>query len=64
MNFPPVNAVKETSELAVYLEGFAAGRDDKKLARAAEWMKRLSQDVCGQGYINCRGGENCRSDHK
>lgn len=60
----PVNATQETHDLALYVEGFAKGAQDEKLAKAAKWLDKLSRQVCGQGYIGCRGGERCTSDHK
>jgi hypothetical protein len=58
------NAVHETHELAVYVAGYAAGKCDEKLEEAAEWLEKLSEHVCAQGYIGCDGGETCTSDHK
>lgn len=58
------NAVEETKELSIYLAGFAAGRSDENLKKAAEWLEELSDHVCGQGYIGCDGGVECDSDHK
>jgi len=59
-----LNAVDEVRELAVYVAGFAAGREDDKLAEAAEWLNKLSDHVCAEGYIGCEGGRECASDHK
>ena len=58
------NAVDEVKELAIYLEGFASGREDSKLECAAEWLRKLTHHVCGEGYIGCEGGRECSSDHK
>lgn len=54
----------EVIELLAYVEGMADGTDNYKLARVAHWLSRLSDDVCGQGYIGCDGGTDCASDHK
>lgn len=58
------NAQDETKELADYLKGFGDAMQNTKLSKAAEWMEKLSQNVCGQGYVGCRGGHDCGSDHK
>lgn len=56
--------VEEVEELATYVKGFAAGRQDTKLEKAADWLDKLSYNMCGQGYVGCRGGRECSSDHK
>ena len=61
---PIGNAIDEIKRLASYVEGFAAAQQSNQLARAAKWLEKLSRDVCGQGYIGCRGGYKCSSDHK
>lgn len=58
------NAVDEVKELAVYLRGMADGSQNEKLCTASEWLEKLSDHVCGQGYIGCNGGRKCSSDHK
>lgn len=58
------NAEDETKELAAYIAGYAAAIESPKMSKAAEWLEKLSQHVCGQGYIGCRGGRECGSDHK
>lgn len=58
------NAVDETKELAAYLAGYAAAIQSSKMAKAAEWLEKLSRNVCGQGYVRCSGGHDCSSDHK
>jgi hypothetical protein len=58
------NAVRETRELAVYLAGLAQGSQDPSIKRAADWLDKLSRQICAQGYVGCRGGERCTSDHK
>jgi len=58
------SAVEEVQTLATYVAGFAEGRDDEKLKEAAKWLDKLSDHVCGQGYIGCVGGPQCSSDHK
>ena len=62
---PAVNQPKEElKELAAYLKGMADALENEKMARASDWLKKLSHYVCGQGYIGCPGGPNCGSDHK
>ena len=64
MNRMSTNATDETKELSVYLSGMADATDNERLERAADWLERLSDHVCGQGYIGCDGGRECSSDHK
>jgi hypothetical protein len=58
------NAQDETKELADYLKGYGDAVQNAKISRAAEWMEKLSWNVCGQGYVGCSGGHDCGSDHK
>ena len=58
------NDMERVSALAAYVYGFAAGCKDTTLIEAADWLDKLSRSVCGQGYIGCRGGPECDSDHK
>ncbi len=57
------------SDLAQYLTGMAdafssMNKPSDRLQDAAKWLEKLSQKMCGQGFIGCRGGTNCDSDHK
>jgi hypothetical protein len=54
----------EIAELAVYLQGMADATHNEKLSDAADWLKKLSEEICAQGYIGCEGGRKCTSDHK
>ena len=36
----------------------------EKFSQAASWLRCLSRNVCGQGVVGCRGGEDCTSSHK
>lgn len=36
----------------------------RDLQDAAKWLTQISWNVCGQGYVGCRGGDKCDSDHK
>lgn len=58
------DAADEVRELSIYISGYAAGNFDEKLAKAAVWLDELSRHVCAQGYIGCKGGSTCSSDHK
>ena len=51
-------------ELAAYVEGYADATNNKKLKLAADWLQKLSNHMCGEGFIGCHGGPNCQSDHK
>lgn len=64
MNRLRENAVTEVRELSVYLKGMADARENEKLEAAAKWMEELSRHICAQGYIGCKGGIECTSDHK
>ncbi len=52
----------------IYLQGYAAALREpgasEQIRRAAEWLQRIENRVCGQGYIGCNGGPRCMSDHK
>ena len=56
--------IEEVRELAAFVEGYATSTDNDKLYRAAEWLYKLSRDMCSQGYIGCNMGRGCSSDHK
>ena len=59
------NCVDEIQSLAIYTWGLANGSNDDNLRRAAQWLNLLAADhICGQGYIGCKGGRCCSSDHK
>lgn len=58
------NSVDEVKDLATYLQGMADATDNQRICLAAEWLDKLSRQVCGQGYIGCHGGRECSSDHK
>jgi len=36
----------------------------KEIKRVITWLEALSHHVCGRGYIGCKGGKLCDSDHK
>lgn len=61
----------EAESIADWLHGFAAavgvGGDcdcSMKLEQAACKIDKLSRNMCGHGFVGCRGGDNCGSDHK
>jgi hypothetical protein len=65
--------IKEVEMLATKLEAIADWQRDsaqgetatsKALRESSKWLKKLSHDMCGQGFIGCEGGEDCDSDHK
>ena len=64
------NKIAETRDLSIFLEGyslaFLSENPDlaKNLRLTASWLKKISQNMCGKGYIGCNGGENCESSHK
>ncbi len=64
MNRMSLNKVGEVKNLSLYLYGFSTVRGDERLEKAAEWLDKLSDHICGQGHIGCRGGPECSSDHK
>lgn len=58
-------------ELSQYLEGVAdmcmiQGNEEMsiKMSKAAKFLFRASNNICGQGFFGCHGGEKCDSDHK
>jgi len=57
-------ARQEVHDLALYVRGLGTGSKDYRLLNVADWLDRLEGQVCKQGYIGCRGGETCTSDHK
>jgi DUF1680 family protein len=58
------SAQHETGWLSAYLQGMADAQQNKELARASEWLCKISRNMCGKGFIGCHGGEKCDSDHK
>ena len=58
-----MNAIDEVIELSNYLRGFADAQQNEKLHKASKYLKTLSREICGQGFI-CNGGKNCAGDHK
>jgi len=60
----PLAPPDEIAMLALYVEGFAQGTGDDRLKKAAKWLERLSENICAQGYIGCKSGRHCISDHK
>jgi hypothetical protein len=64
------NSNVEITELALYLEGLAAGLQvhhpdiSGQIGTAAQWLHKLSPYVCGQGMVGCKCGPKCGSDHK
>lgn len=63
------STIEEIHDLAVYLEGMAdgakiLGNPHGKLESAAQWLHKLSENICGAGIIGCTGGRECDSDHK
>lgn len=63
-----MNAIEELQQLITYIDGMVDNehneRKAEKLERASLWLGRLSEDICGQGFIGCNGGRECGSDHK
>ncbi len=55
---------KEIRDLANYIKGMADALQNAKLSEASEWLRKLSDNICGQGYIGCHGGKECDSNHK
>lgn len=65
------SAIDAMGELEFYAKGAAdafraSGNDGLalNLERMAEQLRRLKHNICGQGFIGCRGGADCTSDHK
>ena len=50
--------------LANYAKGFADARENHTMYDIYKSIEYLSDHVCGQGFINCKGGDECDSDHK
>lgn len=57
--------------LSAYVRGMAdafalKSREDAsaRLRSAADWLEKLAVNMCGAGFIGCRGGPGCTSDHK
>lgn len=61
------NPKKQTRDLANFLWGLSVGMrgqpDTDLVKAAAEWMLKLSHNICDQGYIGCII-KNCTADHK
>lgn len=55
---------RQISHLANYVAGYADATNNDSLQQAADWLDKLSRQICAQGYIGCYGGEKCTSDHK
>ena len=36
----------------------------KTLLRSAYWLKEAARNTCAGGIVECRGGDECTSDHK
>lgn len=54
--------------LAAYLEGMAdsakiQGKPCERLEEAAQWLQKLSDNMCGAGVIGCKGGRDCDAAH-
>lgn len=64
MNITDNNATTELKQVAIYVHGMADATSNERLAIAARWLERASQNVCAQGYFGCRAGSKCTSDHK
>ncbi len=65
-----MDKIEEVKALSDFLSGvsiatqmFGNSGGAEKFKKASEWLRVLSYNICGQGYI-CRGGANCTSDHK
>lgn len=67
------NQIDDVMELSVRLRAIGEWQQDqvcattstsKTLIEASDWLEKLSRHMCGQGYIRCRGGANCDSDHR
>ena len=60
--------IKEVEMLSEYLRGAASiahnADNADTLQQASKWLKKLSQNMCEQGFIGCNGGEKCGSSHK
>lgn len=68
MNPMNPDPIEQLRELSIYLEGVAAvskgDQHQERLNKAATWLRKASQNICGRGYFGCFGGPNCNSDHK
>lgn len=65
------NEIEKLESLADFLDGMAAVFRDRnsndKLEESAKAIRKLSRNICSQGYVGCDGmptRENCTSDHK
>lgn len=61
INGTPIDEIKE---LAIYVRGMADATENEMLHDASEWLEKLSEHICTQGYIGCKSGSHCTSDHK
>lgn len=56
--------------LAIYLRGASEALNETnepfscKLTEASAFLEEAAMHTCSQGYIGCRGGDKCTSDHK
>ncbi len=69
----PPNAIEEVNTLAEKLYAIGRWQEDQirgttetgeLLISASKWLKKLTRDMCGQGFVGCTGGAKCTSDHK
>ena len=67
------NSIREVEDLALQLQTLgrfccdsaqAVTEHGKLLLDSAEWLRKLSGNMCGAGYIGCTGGPECDLDHK
>lgn len=58
------NEVDATLMLSEYIRGLANLKADKRLYCAAEIIKNYAREICGAGFLGCKGGKHCSSDHK
>ena len=61
----------EVQEFADFLKGYVAGLSHiasegelRPLRDIEKWLRKLRNNMCGQGFIGCRGGDDCSSSHK
>lgn len=72
MTFPNSPSDKATHvAMASYLSGAsdcAAANENTNFAatlkNASRLLSKASRHMCSQGFYNCKGGDNCQSDHK
>ena len=51
-------------DIVNYIKGFADAQENEILKDGSDAIDLLIKSVCGQGYIGCKGGDKCSSDHK